>query len=403
VINRSYVLTFLVVFVLGALAQAQTFTILYSFTGGSDGGNPDAGVILDSDGNIYGTSAYGGDLTCQPGYGCGVVFKLNTVGRETVLHRFSGPDGELPRAPLVRDSKGNIYGTTYFGGSANCSYPCGIVFKIGTAGEETVLYSFTGGSDGCNPSQGLIRDKAGNLYGTTSSCGSSGYGTIFKVDNAGKFTLLHSFAGYPSDGGQPLSGHLTMDKSGNIYGVTSLGGSIDCQQDGYGCGMLYKLTKNRKLTVLYSFAGGATDGCNPLGSVVQDKAGNFYGTTSDCGSNNYGTIWKANMTGKEIIIHNFAGGSSDGCTPYDGVTRDSRGNLYGVATYCGANSDGALYRLSASGKFRLLHSFGGTDGAPPVGELWRTSNGTLFGSTWLGGTGNCFVESGCGTVWSYIP
>lgn len=382
--------TFLVVLGLAALAQAQTFTTLYSFTGGSDGGNANAGVIQDRAGNLYGTTVAGGDLSCNAPSGCGVVYKLNTAGTETVLHAFAGYplDGAYPRTPVTRDSRGNIYGTAVGGGS----YDYGAVFKIDTAGNEKVLYSFTGGSDGCDPYQGLVRDKAGNLYGTTWSCGSSDWGTIFKVDSAGNFTILHSFAGYPSDGASPYLGHLMMDKSGNLYGVTTAGGNT-------GCGVLYKLSKNGTLTVLHSFARGPSDGCYPVGSVVQDKAGNLYGTTYDCGANSAGTIWKVSKTDNETILHNFYYGPSDGCWPQAGVARDSKGNLYGATTGCPANKRGAVYELSTTGTLTVLHSFDYLSG--PIGEVLRTTKGTLFGTTLDGGSGDC-NRLGCGTVWSYV-
>jgi uncharacterized repeat protein (TIGR03803 family) len=179
-----------------------------------------------------------------------------------------------------------------------------------------------------------------------------------------------------------------MDSSGNLYGVTSAGGASNN-------GVLYKLGKNGTFTVLHSFAGGTTDGCGPGGTVVRDTAGNLYGT-SGCGGNNYGTIWKVNKKGKETILHNFAGGTLDGCGPPAGVTRDAKGNLYGVTYGCGAHGFGALYELSASGKLTLLHSFDGSDGDGPVGEVLRTTQGTLFGTTQGGG-------NGYGTVWSFVP
>ena len=392
--NRVYVMTFLVVLVLAALAPAQTFTTLYNFTGGSDGWGPYAGVIQDSAGNLYGSTSLGGDSNCTPGYGygCGVVFKLDTAGTETVLHTFSGsPDGTNPVAPVIRDMAGNFYGNSSYGGSSGN----GTVFRIDTARTETVLYSFTGNSDGCYPWQGLVRDKAGDLYGTTSSCGSSGYGTIFKVNSAGAFTLLHSFTGRSSDGAYPYFGHLSMDKAGNLYGVTSGGGA-------HGNGVLYELSKSGTFRVLHSFAGGTSDGCAPSGSVTQDKAGTFYGTTEYCGSSKAGTIWEVGKTGKETILHNFAGGTSDGCNPAAGVTRDPKGNLYGVTYGCGANGDGALYQLSAGGTLSLLYSFGGSDASSgPIGEVLRTAKGTLFGTTLTPSPPCC--ENTYGTVWSYVP
>jgi len=259
-----------------------------------------------------------------------------------------------------------------------------------------VLHNFAGGSEGCWPMQGVVVDKFGTLFGTTNECGSSGNGTIFRIDPATRnFTVLHSFAGGTSDGAFPQYGRLTMDRSGNLYGVTSEGGLSGCH--GYSCGVLYELSKNGTFTVLHSFAGYPSDGCNPYGSVVQDQAGNFYGTTYYCGSRYKGTIWRVSRKGKETILHNFAGRLSDGCNPYSGVTLDSEGNLYGVSPECGAYHSGALYELSAKGKLTLLHSFDGSDGAYPFGEVLRTNKGTLFGTTGLGGS------YGHGTVWSYAP
>jgi uncharacterized repeat protein (TIGR03803 family) len=392
--NRVYLMTFLLMLALAALAPAQTFTVLYNFTGGPDGWGPYAGLIQDPSGDLYGTTSLGGDSNCTPGYGygCGVVFKLDTAGTETVLHTFSGsPDGTNPVAPVIRDKAGNIYGTSSYGGSSSN----GTVFKIDTAGNYTVLYSFTGKSDGCYPWQGLVRGKAGDLYGTTSSCGSSGYGTIFEVDSGGSFTLLHSFTGRSSDGAYPYYGHLTMDKTGNLYGVTAGGGASSN-------GVVYELRKNRTFRVLHSFAGGTSDGCAPSGSVLQDKTGNFYGTTEYCGSSKDGIIWEVTKTGKENILHNFAGGSSDGCNPAAGVTRESKGNLYGVTYGCGANAYGALYELSAGGTLSLLYSFGGADSSSaPIGEVLRTAKGTLFGTALTPSPPCC--EDTYGTVWSYVP
>ena len=317
-----------------------------------------------------------------------------------MLHIFAGPpsDGQYPLAPLVRDSAGNIYGTTALGGSDGD----GTVFKIDTAGNETLLHSFTGfsGGDGCGPAQGLVIDKSGNLFGTTGGCGASSSGTIFEIDSSGNETILHSFGG--GDGANPQYGHLIMDNAGNLYGVTSMGGAV-------GLGVVYEFNiATGTFTLLHSFAGG-TDGCYPYGSVVQDKAGNLYGTTLLCGSSLAGTIWKVSTTGKETILHNFSHGPSNGCIPYGGVAVDAKGNLYGVTSGCGANNWGALYELSTTGKFSLLHSFDyWKDGADPMGEVLLTTSGKLFGTTYQGDTheSNCFAgltQSGCGTVWSYKP
>jgi len=386
VTNRVYVVTFLVVVGVAVLAPAQTFTTLYNFTGSTDGAVPFAGVIQDSAGNLYGTTNSGGDLSCFAPFGCGVVFEMNTAGTETVLYTFSGASGDEWNGPLARDSQGNLYGTSWAAGTNGF----GNVFKIDTAGNETVLYNFTGGSDGCDPMQGLILDESGSVYGTTEGCGSSSDGTIFKVDSAGKFTLLHSFTGAPSDGAYPQNGYSTVDESGNSYGLTASGGA-------HNHGVLYESSGSGTLTLLHSFAGGKSDGCLPLGSVQSDKFGNLYGTTFECGSHNLGTIWKVSRKGKETILHNFAGGASDGCGPQAGVVLDSKGNLYGITLACGAHNYGALFRLSAKGRLTLLHSFDDSDGAYPIGELLRTAEGTVFGTTVSGGS---YYD---GTVWSYVP
>ncbi|HXM63521.1 MAG TPA: choice-of-anchor tandem repeat GloVer-containing protein [Terriglobales bacterium] len=398
--NKFYAVRFLGVLGLVALAQAQTFTTLYNFcsaSGCTDGYQSYAGVVRDPTGNIYGTT-YSGGIS-----GMGVVYEVSNAGVETVLHSFSGApsDGAYPEAPLIRDSAGNLYGTTVSGGAGGGQGGGGTVFKIDTAGKETLLHNFTGnGSDGCEPLQGLVLDKAGTLYGTTSYCGAYGAGTIFKLDKSDNETVLHSFEGGSSDGGNPEYGHLILDTAGNLYGVALGGGSN-------GQGVVYKLNiRSGSFAVLHSFGGG-TDGCWPYGSVTRDKAGNLYGITWACGSSsNYeGTIWKVSTSGQETILHNFSYSFSDGCYPYAGVTLDSKGNLYGVTSGCGANNWGALYKLSATGRFVLLHSFDYWIGADPIGEVLRTTTGTLFGTSFEGGAnaGACDQQYGCGTVWSYEP
>jgi uncharacterized repeat protein (TIGR03803 family) len=211
-------------------AWAQTYSVLYSFKGGTDGANPFGGLLRDSGGNLYGTTIYGGTGGCNDGFGdlgCGTVFKLDTSGNETVLHSFTGtPDGEYPYAGLVRDSSGNLYGTTESGGVGSCTgfgAGCGTAFKLDTSGNETVLHSFTGTPDGEYPAAGLVRDSSGNLYGTTIQGGSNPgpytSGTVFKIDAGGNETVLHSFTGHPSDGASPFA-ELMLDSVGNLYGTT---------------------------------------------------------------------------------------------------------------------------------------------------------------------------------------
>jgi uncharacterized repeat protein (TIGR03803 family) len=223
--------------------------VLYSFGCGSDGCDPGAGVILDAAGNIYGTTFIGGDLNCNPGQGCGVVFKVDASGHETVLHTFGGSDGANPSSSLLLDSAGNLYGTTSYGGNLGCQggLGCGVVFELSPQSNgtwsETVLYTFCSLSncaDGREPRQGpLIRDSAGNLYGTTvwgggTGCGGDGCGVVFQLGSSGNESILHNFTG-GTDGDFPLVG-LTLDREGNLYGAAAYGGA-------HGDGTVFKISQ----------------------------------------------------------------------------------------------------------------------------------------------------------------
>ena len=190
------------------LDSAGHETVLYSFTGGADGGDPQSGVIRDSAGNLYGTTFLGGTGNA------GVVYKLDSAGHETVLYSFTFADGSQPTAGVIRDSAGNLYGTTELGGPASQ----GVVYKLDTTGNYTVLYSFTGGADGGYPFAGVIRDSAGNLYGTTQYGGTAQQGVVYRLDTAGHETVLHSFTG-GADGSRPNAG-VIRDSAGNLYGTT---------------------------------------------------------------------------------------------------------------------------------------------------------------------------------------
>jgi uncharacterized repeat protein (TIGR03803 family) len=222
-------------------------TVLYSFTGGADGENPTASLVRDAEGNLYGTTYSGGDPSCGT-YGCGTVFKLDINNNESILYSFTGAggDGKYPYAGLIRDATGNLYGTTIDGGTAGCTgngfTGCGTVFKLDINNKESILHSFTGRFlDGGNPQAGLIRDAAGNLYGTTLDGGSFSGGTVFMLDPSGKESILHNFSGKP-DGAGPESG-VIMDAKGNLYGTTYGGGDAKCiGGHGYGCGVVFKLT-----------------------------------------------------------------------------------------------------------------------------------------------------------------
>jgi uncharacterized repeat protein (TIGR03803 family) len=355
-----------------------TFTLIYSFKGSPDDGSGPNRLIRDGAGNFYGTTSAGGPI------GVGTVFKLDATGTETVLFNFSrGTDGSRPFGTLVRDAAGNLYGTTYEGGGTGCaSFGCGTVFKLDPSGHETVLYRFTGGADGRNPYAGLVRDPVGNLYGTTYYGGSSnncyqGCGTVFKLDTTGAETVLHSFTGSP-DGNFPRGG-LVRDAAGNLYGTTAWGGA-------FGKGTVFKLDATGKETVLHSFTG--PDGQYPVAGLIRDAAGNLYGTTKNGGSSNdcrggCGTVFKVDTTGAETVLHSFTTGR-DGRYPEAGLVADAAGNLYGTA-FSGRNSDycaggcGTVFKVDTTGAATVLHNFTGSpgDGLYPYAGLVRDAAGNF--------------------------
>jgi uncharacterized repeat protein (TIGR03803 family) len=232
--------------------------VLHTFTGADGGGSSSVSpTILDAEGNLYGTTDVGGDIT---GCGCGVVFKLDPSGNETVLHTFTGPDGNSPFGGVVRDrATGNLYGPTALGGANGV----GVVFKVDPAGNETVLHNFTGGAD-AYPSGPLILDKAGNLYGATPCCGLIYPGEVFKVNPDGNETVLYTFTGGVDGGGD--GGGLVQDKAGNLYGTKTAGGNLGCALNpGGGCGVVFRLDPSGHETVLYNFCSqpNCADGAFP--------------------------------------------------------------------------------------------------------------------------------------------
>jgi uncharacterized repeat protein (TIGR03803 family) len=318
----------------GDLGQGTVFKVtangkeivLYSFRGYPDAARPEAALVQDAAGDLFGTTTYYGGAFLW-----GAVFKVTKTRKETVLYSFTGgTDGGYPTGGLVRDPAGNLYGTTIDGGKGSgCYYGCGTAFKLDATGKETVLYSFTVGTDGASPAAGLVRDSVGDVYGTTyyggnATCnksGNSGCGTVFKVTKSGKETALYTFTG-GTDGAYPYAG-LLRDAKGNLYGTTSEGGDLNCAPP-YGCGTVFKLTQAGKLTVLHRFTGGV-DGAGPNGSLIRDVAGNLYGASGG-GS---GRVFKLTKAGKLTVLYSFTGGV-DGAGPNGGLIRDAAGNLYGT-------------------------------------------------------------------------
>src|SRR5208337_2198340 len=263
-------------------------------TGSPDGAYPVAGLVRDGAGNLYGTTDNGGT------YGNGTVFKVDTSGQETVLYSFNGgTDGAGP-VGLIQDSHGNLYGTTEEGGGTGCwhGYGCGTVYRISSKGKESVLYRFTGGTDGASPAGTLLREPDGALYGTTQIGGDlscyppAGCGTVFVVPRAGEERVLHSFN--IDDGFIPWAGVIS-DAEGNLFGTTEGGGDP-------GYGNVFKLNKAGNETVLYHF-DKPQEGQFPQSAVTLGKAGILYGTTVQGGAYGNGTVFKVDKTGKEALLH----------------------------------------------------------------------------------------------------
>ena len=373
-------------------AQAQTHTVLYSFTGGADGTQPN-GLVRDSAGNLYGSTRYAGDLNCSGKQGCGTAFKLDQTGALTVLHTFvGGADGSLPEGTLVLDAAGDLFGTTVYGGNIHCgiSDGCGTVFKLNVAGQKTVLYAFPSSLEASLPGGSVIEDANGNLYGTTAWGGGAACvncGTVFKLrTTGGTFTVLHAFAG-GTDGQLPYSG-LLRDVAGNLFGTTYLGGA-------FNGGTAFKLNSTGKETLLHS-CGSSPDGIDPIAGLVADGA-DLYGCTPNGGAYSVGAVFKLDKSGNETVLHSF-GAQTDGVQPQGALTHDSAGNLYGVTYSGGEFGYGTVFKMDNTGKETILYSFSGeADGLGPDAGVILDAAGNLYGTTLSGGA------FGNGTIFKIAP
>jgi uncharacterized repeat protein (TIGR03803 family) len=365
---------------------ADRYSTLYRFTGGVDGNEPHSSLIFDAEGNLYGTTYKGGTSND------GSVFMLspNKGGNwsEIVLHSFSndGHDGCNPWAGLILDPAGNLYGTT-LGCGANGN---GTVFELTPKSNgswtESVVHSFNY-QDGSGPYAGLVFDLAGNLYGATQGGGNYGFGTIFELvpkgDGSWVEGVLHSFSGV-KDGANPYS-TLAVDAAGNLYGTTLSGGrSYE--------GTVFKLTSNGEgswtETVLHSFVQNGKDGRRPYSDVVFDSAGNLFGTTHDGGAYDWGTIYELRSSGngiwEERVLHSFNSNGRDGLQPIAGLIVDPAGNIYGPAYGGGIYFFGTVFELKrhdGAWTETVLHSFRDHPGAVPFGKLISDGNGNLYGTT----------------------
>jgi uncharacterized protein YgiB involved in biofilm formation len=389
-----------------ALNKLVPESVLYSFQGNNDGNSPVGALLGDGQGGFFGTTQWGGGgAGC--GGGCGTVFHM-TVGAggsvERIVHRFSGPgDGTSPQAGLIRDTAGALYGTTLEGGNGCFNPGCGVVFKLTPQpnGEysETILYAFTGGADGGAPAASLVIDAHGDLVGTTTA-GGTGSGVAFELTPmaaaAGvtyQESVLHAFGANRSDGVGP-SGALIADSLGVLYGVTESGGTSNA-------GTVYALVAGKTgyvETILYNFTG-KLDGASPAGALAFGPQRKLYGTVYLGGHNDSGGVFSLTPLSygvyRETPIYDF---KSIGAAPAAGVYVDRTGVVYGTTAYGGlpgctnGGGCGIVFRLTPAGSgfaFDILHVFGGgRDASEPLARLIPGLHDELYGTTVRGGTAN---------------
>ena len=375
---------FLLCAAMAMTSPAQTFTTLLNFDG-TDGSQPLGPLTQGTDGNLYGTTIFGG------AHRYGTVFKMTPrAGTLTTLYNFCSQtncqDGAYPTPGLVLAIDGNFYGTTNSGGTGGS----GTVFKITPNGTLTTLHTFAF-RDGANPTSGLVQATDGNFYGTTSFGGTAagcairtGCGTVFRIMPAGTFTTLHNFEG--SDGGEPLAS-LIQATDGNFYGTTYGGAN--------GYGTVFKMTPGGTLTTLHSFS--ASDDGPPYTALVQATDGNFYGTTV---GPDFGSVYRITSDGILTTLHTFDG--TDGGASFAALIQATDGNLYGATTGGGANNEGTIFTMTLGGTLTTLYNFcpqaGCPDGYGPIHTLFQHTNGNLYGAAADGGTNNSCGADGCGTI-----
>ncbi len=422
--------------------------VLHSFQGGANAGSvPVGGVVFDKQGNLYGVTSDGGGV-----YQLKPPAQKGGAWSESVLYVFQGNskgDGATPEGGLVIDSAGNLYGTTAYGGTGNCvllgnSVGCGTVYELsppaqkGGAWTETILYSFPTAKQGYFPWGDLVFDGAGNLYGATAFGGSKGTtcdkfyggqcGVVFELSppktKGGSWAqkVLHNFAGVAQgkqygDGANP-NGGLVLDSKGNLYGTTVFGGNESGGCAPAGCGTVFEFTPPIQKggawieTVLHRFMG-SPDGGGPAAGVAFDAKGRLYCTTVGGGGGNFpsGTVVQfvphSNGTWTEHVLHSFQD-NGDGSQPRSRLIFDSLGTLYGTATGGGTDFAGTLFRLkrnpTGGWMFTVLYTFTGVnngDGAYPSGGILINAS-NIFGTTEVGGMGQ-ECQGGCGTVFEVSP
>ena len=411
---KQLVIVFAIAVVLMPSAQAQTYQVIYSFTGGADGSQPEAGLTVDEAGNLYGTTVNGGEVVYGPcPFGCGTVFEVAGSGSSWsystiyTFHSVLDGDGANPYAKVTIGPNGSLYGTTRWGGGGGsyCDFidgtGCGTVFSL-SGPTETLVHTFSLDEGGWQPASEPIFDQTGNIYGTASDS-EGGFGTVYKLTSSGGSwteSVLYTYHG-GSDGQYPSG--LVFDGSGNLYGTTE--GSLCEPPPYYACGTVFELTHSGSGWVksnLYTFQGGS-DGYHPAAELIVDSSGNLYGTTSSGGLGGGGTVFMLTPSQGSwtfSTIYSFTGTEYGG--PGGNLLMDAAGNLYGTTIRDGAYGNGAVFKLTPSvggWTYTSLHDFtGGNDGGYPVSSVVLDASGNLFGTASGGGNLACNTPYGCGVV-----
>lgn len=389
-----------------AIARTSTsgYTQLYVFKDKPDGASPYGGLVAVK-GVLYGTTLNGSKNYCSGScgsngcyLGCGTIFKVTAAGKEKIIYNFNGGfngghDGSWPFAGLTA-LNGQFFGTT----SSSGEYGYGTIYTSGTSGNESIIYSFMGGgnNDGQDPEAAMTAYK-GKFYGTTvygggTGCGGAGCGTVFRTTTSGGEHVLYRFQG-GTDGERAYAGVTFMHD--HIYGATLLGGS-GCGST--GCGTIYELNLKGKEHVIYRFSG-TSDGAYPNGLTAVD--GVLYGTTEGGGTRNSGTFFSITPSGTLKTLYNFTD-IPDGNLPGSNLIY-SNGEFYGTTVGGGTAGQGTVFKINSSGVESVLYSFlGGSDGADPQAPVYLLK-GKLYGTTTTGGNGGCASNAGCGTIFKLSP
>ncbi len=362
----AILMTFTAALTIGAAANADThFNVLATFD--STAMNPVAPLIQGADGNFYGTTSQGGPSNA------GTIVQITPSGVVTVLYAFSGgADGGVPYGALIQDADGSFYGAASSGGA----FGAGTIFRLAPGGNFGIVYAFSGGADGAAPYASLVRAADGSFYGTASSGGAFGAGTVFNVRPDGSFSTIYAFTG-ADDGGYPYAG-VTTGADGNLYGTTYAGGSS-------GAGTVFQLTPSGVLSTLYAFTGGA-DGAYPYAGVTVGADGSLAGATSQGNANGQGGVFRLAPDGTFTVLHDFAADANDGAYPIGALIQAADGSYYGTTLFGGAAGAGTIYQVAADGAYSVLYAFtGADDGAYPYAAMVQATDGSFYGSSAFGG------------------